>query len=240
MEEYPARSCEDSIQHGFGEPARQRILLAWVVGTKQRGSGCKVITRAMCKTRFWLGKCLPLLTQRLQCLVKGKLPKGDDDAHLNEQTDFTDKKRQTVIRFFGERPIVRRSAADSGTDVTVDELQSVFPVRRSRLIGEAGAVERPKQPVAAPVAGEEASGAVAAMRRWRQSDNKQLRLWVAKARDGPAPVGFCLEAADFLLRHMFPPGHQTGTAPAGNDVLAELFEYRQRCLAGKHGRFRRR
>jgi hypothetical protein len=82
----------------------------------------------MCKTRFWLGKHLPLLTQRFQGLFKGKLSKGDNDAHFREQFHFADEKRQAGLSFFGKRPVVRRRAADSRADVSVDEVQPIFAV----------------------------------------------------------------------------------------------------------------
>lgn len=82
----------------------------------------------MCKTRFWLGKHFSPLTQRLQGLFKGKLPKGDNDAHFREQSHFADEKRQTGLSFFGKRPVARRRAADSRADVSVDELQPIFAV----------------------------------------------------------------------------------------------------------------
>jgi len=46
---------------------------------------------------------------------------------------------------------------------------------------------------------------------------------VAKAGDRLAPVGFFLKATNLILGYVFPPGHEAVTAPAGHNVLAELF-----------------
>ncbi len=49
------------------------------------------------------------------------------------------------------------------------------------LVGESGGMKRAVKPVAATVAGEHPSGAIATVRGRRQTDDQNARLWIAKA-----------------------------------------------------------
>src|SRR5580658_7673979 len=57
-----------------------------------------------------------------------------------------------------------------------------------RLIGEAGAMKRFVEKIARAVAREHPAGAVGAMGGGGQAENQQLRVRVAEAGDGLAPV----------------------------------------------------
>ncbi len=94
----------------------------------------------------------------------------------------------------------------------------------SSLVGETKFVECAIQPVAAAVAGEHSSSAIAAVRSRGQADQKQSCLWITKTRIGFSPVIPILEASRFLACDFLSPLYQPGAESAANDLLLEEFE----------------
>src|SRR5438128_1995935 len=106
-------------------------------------------------------------------------------------------------------------------DIAIAQLKTIIAMRRSRLIGEACAIERAVKPVAAAVACEDAARAIAAMRGGRKTDDQQPRICVAETRHRPAPIRFTGEATDFLARHLFTPGDETRAARAVDNLILQ-------------------
>ena len=105
--------------------------------------------------------------------------------------------------FLRRRLVVRRRAPDRGGDERVAQGQAVVRMVRRRDVGEAGAVQRGHQEVAGSadaVAGEDAAGAVGAVRRRREADDQQPRPRIAEAGDRLAPVGVVAIGAPLLAR----------------------------------------
>src|SRR5665811_1053494 len=88
----------------------------------------------------------------------------------------------------------------------------------------AGAVQRGVEPVARAVAGEHATGAVGAVRRRRQADDRQLRFGIAEAGDRPGPVVLALKAPRRRCGAGLPPLDQARAAPAGVDLGGEVLK----------------
>lgn len=84
---------------------------------------------------------------------------------------------------------------------------------RNGLIRETGFVQSPEQPIAAAVAGKNSTGAIAAVRRGRESDNQQTRVRVAKTRHRLAPIVLLCKPLYFLARDSLAPCNQA-YAPA--------------------------
>ena len=63
---------------------------------------------------------------------------------------------------------------------------------RLGLISEAGCVQSPIEPIAAAIAGKHSAGAITAMRRRRQPNDKYAGLWIAKSGQRLGPVVFSL------------------------------------------------
>ena len=85
---------------------------------------------------------------------------------------------------------------------TIDQLKSVAGVCRFPLIGEAGQVQSPIEPVTAAVASKDATGAIGAVRSRCQSNNQQLRLCVAKIGNRFTPVLLINECPPFGVSYV--------------------------------------
>ena len=78
---------------------------------------------------------------------------------------------------------------------------------------QTGPVQRGEQPVAAAVAGEDAPGAVAAVRGRREPDHEDLGPLVAPAGDRPAPVGLVAYGLAALGGDLLAPGAPAAGRP---------------------------
>ena len=92
------------------------------------------------------------------------------------------------------------------------------------LVGEAGGMKRAVKPVAAAVAGKHPAGAIAAMRRRRQTDDQNPRLRITKAGQRLGPISLAVIATRWLLCRRFAPTHQAWTTPACDDGFVQLFD----------------
>src|SRR3990170_1373206 len=81
------------------------------------------------------------------------------------------------------------TVAARGRDVAVGEREAVVGGARGGAAGEAKAMQRLVQPIAAGVAGEHAAGAVGPMGPGCQTDEEQPGIRVPEARHRLAPVG---------------------------------------------------
>ena len=117
--------------------------------------------------------------------------------------------------------IVRRRAAHDRRDECAVELEAIVARYGSRLIREAGAVERGVQPVATTVAGENPPRAVAAVSCRREPDHPQLRPRVAEAGKWPSPVVRFPEAAHLFPAHALAVCDQPRAETAGDDASLE-------------------
>ena len=116
----------------------------------------------------------------------------------------------------GRRLVGGRRAAGDGGDVAVAEPQAVVAADRLRLAREPGAVEAGEQEVAGAVAGEDAAGAVAAVRGGGEAHDQEPRPRVAEAGHGPAPVLLVPEALHLRPRHLAAPARAgAGSARSG-------------------------
>src|SRR5262249_39798391 len=98
---------------------------------------------------------------------------------------------------------------------------AVTRARRGRLVGEARARKCREQEVAGAVAGEDAPGAIAPVRRGGQPEQQQPGRRITEARQRAAPVLLVRERGPTLSRDLLPPGDQTRAAPAAAHLLAQ-------------------
>src|SRR5207244_7686611 len=94
------------------------------------------------------------------------------------------------------------------------QAQAVFTTVGGWLVGEAGAVERGEEPIAGPVAGKDAAGAVAAVRCRSQSANQDAGPRIPEAGHRPPPIVLVAESGAFLVSDLFAPGHEPRALPA--------------------------
>src|SRR2546423_5375420 len=90
-----------------------------------------------------------------------------------------------------------------------------------RLVGKSAASERGEQEVARPVAGEDASRAVASVRRRGEAEDDRPRTRVAESRQWPSPVVLCGEGRARFARDLLPPRDEAWAAPAAAHLRGE-------------------
>src|SRR5260221_10203581 len=73
------------------------------------------------------------------------------------------------------------------------------------------------QEVARAIAGEDAAGAVRAVRSGGETDDHDARPFVTEARHGAAPVLFMAVGGALALRDPFAKLHEPRASPAGDD-----------------------
>ena len=129
----------------------------------------------------------------------------------------------------GRRALHRRSDPCSGEGQTVTEMG------RLGLVGVAGAVQRPVQPVPGAVAGEHPAGAVGPVGRGRQADHQQAGVGVAEPGHAAGPVLVVAVGGPLLSPDPLPPLHQPGAHPARGHLRGHLDKDAARA-GGLHGR----
>lgn len=82
-------------------------------------------------------------------------------------------------------------------------------------------MERVKEEVTGPVAGEGAPGAIASMSRRSQADNKKLRLRIAKSGNRLAPIVVAEKSATLRASDRFAIAHETRTLAAEDDFVVQ-------------------
>src|SRR4051794_18339484 len=92
-------------------------------------------------------------------------------------------------------------------------------MQRRWLIREAGAMQAGIQPVAGAIAGEDASGAVGAVRCRRQSHEEHAGVTIAETGYRFAPVNLIAKCGTLFASHLFPPRDKTRAPSARDNVL---------------------
>jgi hypothetical protein len=82
-------------------------------------------------------------------------------------------------------------------------------------------VQRSKQPVAAPVSGEYATGTIATVRGRRKTYHQQVRSRITEARNRFPPVLLIREALDSFFRDPLTPLNQPRTHATGDDLILQ-------------------
>ena len=99
--------------------------------------------------------------------------------------------------------------------------QPVVAVLARRLVGEPGAVQRPVEPVARPVAGEHAAGAVGAVGGRGQADDRPRGRRDRRSRAPAGPSSPRRGRPPASRGHLLPPRHQPGAGAAVDDLVLD-------------------
>ena len=212
-------------EHGRREAARERVLLAGVIRPEQRAVahldlGAVTESRRRGRRRFSPS------AEDAQHLRPRKAPQRDHHADVGEQVELGFQVGTAGLALLGRRLVGRRRAAHRGGDVRVAQSQPVSPANASGLVGQARPMQRAEQKVARAVAGEDPAGAIAAVRRGRQSDDQNPSRRVAESGHRTPPVGLGAIGGALLTRGLLPPRHQSRAASAVHDALLQLGERR--------------
>src|SRR5262249_9028137 len=139
-----ARSIEDRVEHGWGELASERVLLARVEAPDQSVRSAR---RLRPVTEAWLGSWSIVAegSDRAERAVPAEGAERDDHTELPERRELAFEERQARVAFLRRGPIAGRRAAVDGGDVDVPERQPVVRRYRRGPVGEPGPVEGSEQ-----------------------------------------------------------------------------------------------
>ena len=129
-----------------------------------------------------------------------------------------------MSRSAGVGLVGRRRAPDRGRHPRADQPLPVAGGHAGRLSGQAAPPQRGEQEVAAPVAGEDPPGPVAAVRGRGQAEDQHPGVLVAPAGDRAAPVALGREGPALDRGDLLPPRHQPRAGPAHRLPRGQLAE----------------
>jgi hypothetical protein len=159
--------------------------------------------------------------------VPGEGAEADDDpggGTGREQGELAGGVGEASVALGGDGFVPGRGAADGGGDPKPKKAQAVALAPGNRRAGEARAMERGEEEVAGAVAGEVAAGAVGAVGRRGEPEDKDLGLRVAEAGDGAAPVLLFAVGRLLLAGYPLAPLDEAWAEPAGGDLCLQLRE----------------
>jgi len=111
------------------------------------------------------------LLQYLEVGIPGDATQNQNCPRLQD-ADFALHVSTTVQDFAWQWFIVWRGTPRRGSDVTIDQLQTVIAPYRYRLVRESSFVKCGKKKIAGAVASKYATGAISSMSRGSESDNQ--------------------------------------------------------------------
>ena len=147
--EEPPGAEEDGAKHRFGELAGGSVLLAGMEGADEnRLAGTGDVLLVMTENKIRTARDFSLIAKDREIDVESHASQRDNNFQVTEQFQVFFQIRPAVADLSGERLVVRRSAADSGADVSIDERQPVVAGHAGGLRGEASFVKSPIKEVA--------------------------------------------------------------------------------------------
>ena len=156
--------------------------------------------------------------------VPGDLAEADDDADAREGDDLGGEVDGAVADLLGEGLVAGWGAADDGGDPGVAEAEAVGAGDGEGGGGEAEGVEDGVHEVAGAVSGEGAAGAVGTVGSGGEAEDEDAGVGVAEPGDGTGPIGLVEVGAAADFTDGLAVEAETGTALAGDDVLADDFK----------------
>src|SRR5207244_789106 len=106
------------------------------------------------------------------------------------------------------------------------KLEAVAGLVGDGTVGEARFEEGAEEPVAAPVAGEDAAGAIPPMSGRRQPHHEHARSRIAESGERPGPVGLAAVPLRRVAGRGLAMAHEPGAEPAAHDSSGEGAELR--------------
>ncbi len=212
-------------EHRFGEAACESILLARMIRRKEprqrRGEGeVRAVRKRIRREAFDLAARF----QDAEIGAHRDATEHEDGAgRQNFQIAF--EIGAAVVEFTRERLIVGRGAARGRRDEGAREREAVVAANGCGLARETGFVKRLIQEVAAAVAREHAASAIGAVGGGSKAEDDELRVGVAEAGYGLAPVVPFAEGAALHLGNFLSIDNQAWTFAAADDLGVEFGEF---------------
>jgi hypothetical protein len=220
-------SCvaQNPKKHCVRQLARKCILLAGMIRRKKpRQIPRQLITRAMPKRKHSRRRNLSALFQQSQISPHRNAAQHKHRAR-SQNLQFALQKVPAIRHLRGQRLVRRRRATQSRGQVNILQSEPVFAIRGSRLIGKPSAKQRLVQKICGAISGEHSSGAIAAMRRGRESQNQKLGPRIAKSRNRLAPIIPCQERTALVLRNLFAIPYEARARAAADNFLIQFFQF---------------
>lgn len=121
---------EDFKEHAAGEFSSIGILQRWVIAGDQEPASRQRVFGTVRELEARFAFTLASTRQVLQITVEGDSPEADYDAQIGEQRDLLVEMRRAVRQFRPLGRVIRRSAADDGTDPAILEFHAVATSHR--------------------------------------------------------------------------------------------------------------
>ena len=222
--------AQDFQHHRVRKLSSKSILLARMVRREQaRQIPRQFIARSMPKRKRSQSRNLPALFQQSQIS-----PHRDTTKHQHrarpQNFDLALQKVPAIRKLRGQRFVRGRRAAQSRGHICILQRQTIFAIRRSRLIRKPGAKQRLVKKITRAIAREHAPRAIRSMRRRCQAQNQKLSARIAKARNRLAPIIPSQKRTPLVSRDLFAIPYESRTRATVNDFLIKLFQFAQAAL----------
>lgn len=146
-------------------------------------------------------------SEDLQTRVEGERSQCHQHRSGSQQRKFSLKVFAAVLELSRERAVPGRRATAGGGEQRCLKPQAIAGVTRIGTVGQAHGVEGAEEKVARFVPGEEAAGAVSAVRSGGKPNDQRASPWISKRRKGPRPVGLAPEPPRRGSRGPLTPGN---------------------------------
>ena len=186
---------EDAGEHGAVETSRIGVAQRWVVGGQEVQAVGQKVVRAVGETILGFANDDAGFEQKGEIAVEGNLSQADDDADARQSLDLVGEVSPAVANLLRLGLVAGRGAADDRGDPGVAQLKAVVAGDGARFAGQAELVENRVHEVARAVAGEGTAGTVGSVGSGGKPDDEDTCAGVAKAWDGPSPIGLVLVGA---------------------------------------------
>ena len=158
------------------------------------------------------------LLQDFEVGVPGDLSESENRLGLQD-FQLSLKVGAAIRNFTRKGLVVRRRTTAGGRGVDAIELQAIVAVERSRLIREAGFVQRGVEKVARTVTREHSPGTVRSMSCGSEPQNQQLGLGITKSWNRLAPVFPSAIGAALFARDLLAILYQARALGAGDNLI---------------------
>ena len=147
----------DAVEHGYGEPAGKRVLLARVVRANDRLAVSGGHLHSMTESRT------SPYSQHTATHLVGKPSQGQQNLYAGQQLELAFEEGPAGVAFLRRRPVLRRGALYAGRHPDADGAKAVIPGHALGLVRQAGSPKRGPDPIARTVTREDPPRPVAAV-----------------------------------------------------------------------------
>jgi hypothetical protein len=171
-------------------------------------------------TKFWTAfECAPAqCVKTLRRRVEANSPQTYDNSEVLQQRQFAEKEWPAIPYFGGEKFVLWWRTATCGCDVAIDQTKSIVTRDGRSLICEPEFLKSTVKPVSASVSCEHSACAVPSVCCRCQSHEKELGVWIAKARIWLSPILPILKPLGLFFGNLLPPSYQTWAASTRYDL----------------------